>query len=196
MSILNQRLIVFGPSSSFGIGLKDPDKDVWGRILSDNLSKEFINESIPGASNKLISYKVTAFNFLPDDLVIISWAYPDRYTVIDSNSSYRNFMPSDTDERSTAYYYHIHNEFDHLFMSTVYINYTIMFLKKQNIEVYSLFDGLNWAKIFNVEESVLPIDYADYSTKYPRASDGVHVGEQGHRELGEVLTKVFKKSAI
>jgi len=196
LSYINQRLIVFGPSASYGLGLDNPDKEVWGRILSNNLNKEFINKSIPGASNKLISFKVTTYNFLPNDLVIISWAYPDRYTVIDSDKSYRNFMPSDIDERATAYYYHIHNEFDHLFMSTVYINYTINFLKKQNIEVYSLFDGVHWAKIFNAEESVIPIDYANYSTKYPRASDGVHVGKQGHRALGEALTKVFKKSAI
>lgn len=193
---MKNRLIIFGPSASFGTGLENPEKEVWGRILADNLSRDFINNSIPGASNKLICYKATTFRYLPEDLVIISWAFHDRYTVLKSDVDYRNFMPSDLDTEGETYYKFFHEDFDHLFLSKVFINYTLSYLTKKGIEVYSLFDGKLAIGLLDDKSSLLPIDYAEYNNGYPRASDGIHVGVEGHRDLGNTLYKFFKKSVI
>lgn len=196
MSLSNQRLIVFGPSSSLGLGLENPEKEVWGRILSGNLKREFVNNSIAGASNKLICYNTTTFNFLPTDLVILAWAFVDRYSVIESDKGYINFMPSDTDERSLSYYRFVHNDFDHIFMSKVYINYTIDFLRKKKIEFYSLFNHKADSDLTYDSKNKIPFVSGDYFINYPLSQDGIHVGAEGHKALGEELTRFFKRDVL
>jgi len=191
-----KRLLVFGPSSSYGIGLNNPDEEVWGSVLSKKLNRNFINNSIPGASDKLISYKIINYEYQKDDIVLIMWAFPDRYTIIKSENTFENLMPSSNDDKSIFYYTKIHEDIDHEFMSRVYINYALNFLKNKKIKVYSLFHGEFLNKSLDSNETLAPIYYDKYDIGYPRANDGVHVGVEGNYDFAVSLYKFINKSVI
>jgi lysophospholipase L1-like esterase len=191
-----KRLIVFGPSSSYGIGLENRDEEVWGAILSKKLGRKFINESVPGASNKLIAYKSLNFNFKKDDLVLILWSFPDRYTVLKSEKEFINFMPSNKDENNISYYKNIHEDYDHVFMSKIFIDYTISKLNKNGIYPYSLFEGRSNSQLLIQKQTLIPIYSGDYDKGYPRAKDGIHIGIEGQIDFAEMLYKFFKKNVI
>lgn len=193
---MEKRLVVFGPSSSYGMGLDSPDEEAWGGVLASLLKRKLVNNSIPGASNKLIAYKATTYTYQPDDIVIIAWAYVDRYSVIQSDTEYINFMPSDTNEESLNYYKYVHNDFDHIFMSRVYINYTINYLSWNGVDVKSLFNSKPDYDLQVNQYLSIPIIVGKYFVEYPLAKDGMHVGKLGHKALGEVLFKFYHKSVI
>jgi hypothetical protein len=191
-----KRLIVFGPSSSYGIGLNDVNNEVWGGVLSKKLNRYFINNSIPGASDKLISYKITHFEYQPDDIVMIMWAFPDRYSIIKSENTFENLMPSSNDDKSIFYYTKIHEDFDHKFMSRVYMNYALNFLKNKKIKAHSLFHGEFLNKSLDTNETLIPIYYDKYDIGYPRASDDIHVGTEGNEKFALALHRYLSKEFI
>lgn len=188
-----KRLIVFGPSSSYGIGLDNKDTEVFGAILSQKLNRKFVNNSIPGASNKLICHSIVSFDYQEGDLVIILWAFNDRYTILKSETEFINIMPSYTNEKSVNYYKNIHEDYDHTFMSKVYVNYGINYLVNKNIKNFSLFHGKTQKETLDNETHLIPLYYTDFDKGYPRASDGVHLGIEGNKNLGNTLYKYITK---
>lgn len=191
-----KRLIVFGPSSSYGIGLTNKDEQVFGGVLSQKLNRKFINKSIPGASNKLICFNVLNFDYQKDDIVLILWAFNDRYSIIKSNTDFINIMPSDDNEKSLNYYKFIHEDFDHTFMSNVYINHSINYLNNKKIKVFSFFHGKHQKEVLDTKESLIPIYYSDIEKKYDRALDGIHLGVEGNKVLGETLFRYLNQYFI
>lgn len=86
------RLITFGCSFAYGLGLPDtidqkkppyiytkPSNYSWAKLLGDMLGRETINKGIPGAGNKEILQNIIATKYEPDDLVIVAWSNFDRY---------------------------------------------------------------------------------------------------------------------
>ena len=182
-----KRLIVFGPSSSYGMGLEDPKNEVWGGVLSNKLNRNFINNSVPAASNKLISYKITSFDYQPDDIVFIMWSFPDRYTILKSDKKFINLMATSEEDDIILYYKNFHEDFDHEFMSKVYINYSLDYLRKKNIKVFSLFHAEFLNKSLDEVDTLIPIYYDRFDNGYSRSSDGVHLGIEGNRDFGNTL---------
>jgi len=89
------RLIAFGCSHTYGMGLKDsfvkeemfkpqinPSKHAWPSLLAKKLGYECINLSIPGGSNLEILYSIMEFKFHTDDKVVVGWTSPLRDIIL------------------------------------------------------------------------------------------------------------------
>jgi hypothetical protein len=97
------RLIAFGCSNTYGEGLEDcyvpggirhgkpsASKTAWPNTFGNLLNcSEVINQSKPGASNKLIWKTIVDFNFKQDDLVIIMWSHADRHCFFPNDQELR-----------------------------------------------------------------------------------------------------------
>lgn len=83
------RLVAFGDSFTYGQGLDGtpeahqyPHPQSWPYTLGKLFGvDEVINQSIPGASNKLIWLTAANFEFRPDDIVIICWSCNSRWAI-------------------------------------------------------------------------------------------------------------------
>jgi len=86
-----KKLIVFGDSYSYGHGLPDcfespvgpgnkPSKLTYADQLAEQLNiPEVLNFSVPGASNKLLNYKIISYgNFTEQDLVLVQFSFKER----------------------------------------------------------------------------------------------------------------------
>ena len=85
MNKTHRRLITFGCSYTYGIGLPDCPEDTynqskmgWPKLVSDKLNAELINISASGASNFEILHNIINFNFLDSDIVVIMWTHYAR----------------------------------------------------------------------------------------------------------------------
>lgn len=89
------RLITFGCSYTYGIGLPDikqyiitghpmgPSKLGWPKLLSKKLNCKLVNVSYTGSSNTEILYNILTFKFQPNDIVVIMWTHPIRDIIFD-----------------------------------------------------------------------------------------------------------------
>lgn len=79
------RLITFGCSYTYGIGLQDcsegsptPSLLGWPALTSSLLDYELVNVSASGASNFEILHNILNFDFKNDDIVVIMWTHYTR----------------------------------------------------------------------------------------------------------------------
>ena len=188
------RLVAFGCSLAHGMGLPIPDKQVWGGLLSNYLNREFVNQGIPGASNKQILHAIMNFEFQPDDLVFVLWTMIDRYGVLEYNSSkseYRfyKFTPKSRDDRSINYYKNFHTDHDHLFLFKVFVEYSIELLKKKNIQPYNLFINEKVHLGIDTQSTFVNVYRNKFSNRYPKGIDGIHMGVEGNRDYAKAIYK-------
>lgn len=97
-----KRLIAFGCSHTYGMGLEDsfieeepfkpyisPSKYAWPNLLAEQLDRECVNLSIPGGSNLEILYSILDFKFQKSDSVVVGWTSPLRDIVVYPESTVR-----------------------------------------------------------------------------------------------------------
>lgn len=86
------RLIAFGCSHTYGMGLSDcylgknnnftpgplPSAYAWPSLISEKSGLECVNKGICGASNLEILTEITQFDFKKNDKVIVAWTTPYR----------------------------------------------------------------------------------------------------------------------
>lgn len=180
------RLIVFGCSMAYGVGLEDcwppmmPSRLNWCQIVADAMQKHLINMSVPGSSNKRICHEISRFKFLPTDTVIISWSYPDRSSIINSNKNIINLHHNSPNKESDIYYRYIYSKYDSELASTLYVDYSNRILKDQNLKVYNLVVEKQYKNILKNTVSV-PLHVCSYERSYPKALDDAHIGLEGNR---------------
>lgn len=183
------RLIVFGCSLSYGVGLADcwpdtskPSKLCWAQIVADQMGRKLINKSVPGASNKRIWYAISKFKFLPTDIVIISWTFPNRYSIISSpwkiHDLHHNLV--DVDVASESYFTDVYSTYDSYVMSKLLIDHANKLLLEKNITTYNLIVERYFKHLMG-EHNTLPLYTGVYEEIYPRALDADHLGEEGHK---------------
>jgi hypothetical protein len=86
--LVSNRLIAFGCSFTFGVGLPDcfkhqgaekiPSKLGWVQILADKMNLTAHNMSKPGSSNLEILDNILKFKFEESDIVVVMWTMPTR----------------------------------------------------------------------------------------------------------------------
>ena len=88
------RLVAFGCSHAYGVGLKDcwldirgpgdlpPSKLAWPQLMANFLNRKCINASKWGSSNREIWHRIVNFEFETDDIVLVQWTYPSRNCII------------------------------------------------------------------------------------------------------------------
>lgn len=79
------RLLIFGCSHAYGLGLPDcttihtgPSHLGFGNILGKKLNKSVVNNADTGASQKQIAATILETELYTDDIVIINWSNPNR----------------------------------------------------------------------------------------------------------------------
>jgi len=197
------RLVVFGCSNTYGQGLLDPKKQVWGALLANSLKREFVNNGKPGASNKYIAHAINEFVFKPNDVVIIAWSYLNRSCVLykplicksgvvkDNSQLSKNIsanLARQKNEDSVMYFKHFYNDFDSEFTNAVFMDFSIDLLISKKVEFRQLFvhpedipnprhrDTNSFSFLFN-----------DFHARYPKAADNSHMGEQGNSVLAKAM---------
>lgn len=191
------RLVVFGCSMCYGVGLPDcwpmpapPSKLCWPEIVAKELHRECINMSASGSGNKRIWYEISKFKFKKDDLVLILWSFPNRYTVINSPSDIKNLHHNNDEPLSNAYFQNLYDPYDSKIMSTLFVDNANRLLKEKNINFLQMAVKKRYQYIFG-KFKYLPITMDAYETLYSRAIDNDHAGINGHKAFAVDLLKLL-----
>lgn len=193
------RLIVFGCSLAYGVGLPDcwpdiskPSKVSWTQLTADAMNRKLVNKSIPGASNKLIWYSINNFKFEPDDIVIVSWTFPNRCSVLETPRKWHNLHHNrmDTDPLSAAYYKELYSKYDSSVMSKLYVDHAHRILSEKNTPIYHLIARSDHANIMN-KIPYLPIHMMKYEATWPLALDNDHLGVDGQKAVAADLMNLI-----
>ena len=191
-----KRLVTFGCSNTQGQGVENPKQEVWGAVLARHLGREFINKGKQGASNKAIAHSIEQFHFLPNDLVIISWSFVHRYSIIhdpkdfDGNEFITDILPSPAleDETSVAYFRLFHNDYDSEFNSKVFVDFSIDLLLYQQIEFKQIF--FSRKELINCRHcktNTFSFFFQPFYDYYPKGIDNSHMGVEGNKALGDTM---------
>lgn len=190
------RLVTFGCSTTQGEGLENPKEETWGAYLSKYLNIPHINKGIAGASNKLISHEVTTFQYEPNDVVLILWANPNRYSIMNSKTEYCNILPRYNDSESILYYKYFYKDFDQIFINKVFTSYAINFLKKNNINFYQLLYNKELIEYVDDIQNIIPIYLGYYFKTYSLAPDNLHLGKEGNNQYADKIYKYITKTSV
>lgn len=181
------RLIVFGCSLAYGVGLPDcwptvskPSRLSWTQLTADAMHRILINNSIPGASNKLIWHTINNFKFYDNDVVIVSWSFPNRHSVLTTLKSWKNLHHNciDTDPAAKAYYSELHAIYDSYAMSALHVDHANRICNDKNLPVYHLVVE-KWHSSITGNIKQVPLYMGEYEDDYPKALDNDHLGVEG-----------------
>jgi len=181
------RLITFGCSTTQGEGLENPHTETWGYHLSNYFGLEHINQGIAGASNKLISYKITTFDYQPDDIVFILWCNVNRYSVLHSDTEYDKIYPLSPTKQSELYYKYFHSDVDQSFTNKAFTTYALNHLKSKQIKYNKLFFNKELEQYYDILDNTIPVYLSYFYTNYPLGLDNLHLGKEGNEEYAKKI---------
>ena len=149
------RIVSFGCSLTYGEGitkndcypyLTKPSEYSWPNIIGRDLLNnkyEVINESWPGASNKLILYKIMNFDFRQDDIACIQFTFTGRDSLFKNEIKQRsdcndfdiiNPAPSIPTTSLSIKYYDIYDNYNLLINDLIYVNSIYEFIQNNKIK--------------------------------------------------------------
>jgi hypothetical protein len=191
------RLIAFGCSNTYGHGLVDcfippgaagpiPSKFAWPQLVANELNMDCINMALPGSSNKEILNTLLNFKFDVTDVVIVMWAYIERWCILNDDTSVSRIAWSDMRKN-----YDLTMQYDKIFtledlqIDFIYrANFAKMYLDNKNLKNYHLSAAPIECcpKVMPVWNAVniSKIDLTYISQFVPRALDAGLGGNTGH----------------
>jgi len=175
-----KRLITFGCSHTYGVGLRDPSKEAWPMVLGNLLKvQKTVNKGKTAASIKEIAHTAFNFEYLPTDTVVFLWTHLNRYCIVDRVGCARINPWS---PHAEYYYRNFHTQYDDKFQSRSYIISTDYFIRKKVTNVYHTFgDKL----VLGLVSKHIPNEYY-YNKhfirlrKYGLALDKSHISARGN----------------
>ncbi len=184
-----KRLVVFGCSYAFGLGLEDcftdaskPSNFAWPSYIAQAMGRRLVNKSMPASSNKRIWHTISKFTFRPDDIVIISWTHAHRSAIIKTPWNVKNLINDDNnDEVINAYYEHLYSRYDAFIMTRLFITDANRICKDKNIPVYNVFYNTDWGEYYKKKVNTVPVYMEIHLEDYPKALDNMHLGQEGNR---------------
>jgi hypothetical protein len=222
------RIVAFGCSHTYGHSLPDcvvdkylpgphPSHFAFPSLIANQLGVMCINKSVPGASNLQILLNILQFNFLPNDLVLVMWTFPNRGTLftekkqlvkiapwllsdnIDKGilidySAKKDKTPKDSVIGMARSFYETHSDYHLRLMSWLYMDMASMFLDKIHIKkIFVTFDNA-----WNISENPMldcrsikePLD--SYEIDY--GFDGFHPGLETHKIWANKILEVLKNN--
>jgi len=202
--MINNRLLAFGCSLTYGHGLKDcysgkkkdkpgdkPSLYSWPAILSKMLDRECVNLSEPGSSNKKICHKVLSTNFRSDDMVFINWSYISRSCCIRGDDIFD--LDLKAKGKLNSAFRNLSTRSDLAFMSAVFVNYISLYLKNKNIENYQLITEQDFLRLEKIDANVLQSNIQSIRNKNKKALDNSHPGEDAHLEFAKSIYNEIKE---
>ena len=133
------RLVYFGDSFTFGQGYPDCQHTCWEDIgdhshenwaaqTAELLNVTYVNKAYPGLSNQEMFYMMRAFDFEPDDFIVVQWSYDDRDMLLNRTGIERvsPWMGNKISER----YLKVHSDVDMAYRSDLVIEHCALWLKQ------------------------------------------------------------------
>lgn len=205
------RLITFGCSLTYGVGLKDRRKQSWSAKLGNMLGLKVINNGIPGACNKQIYIHALKQKYSKNDVVVFSWSFVHRHTIITNyrnlrdNVTLRMCQPGATKKQKQVldtYFLDIWQERDAVLNFHTQANHIDLLLKSvYNCKVYHLVQSrrpYTWTKIHHgVSDTWNFINFPqiyleDIRSQYPLGTDEQHPGQECHAEYAKQIYEWIK----
>ena len=218
------RIICFGCSLTYGEGIteddcglfKNPSKYSWPSILDRDIlnnTAEVINESWPGASNKLILYKLMNFDFEDSDVVCIQYTYSGRDSLFfneikqATDCNYFHVINPATAITPTSLsikYYEIYDNYNLLVNDLIYINSAYEFLQNKKLKHICRFASRNKILMgfedckfknnhqFNIDEQLETI--YDISNKVSIENRFGHDGQHFSIDVNRLIAEEYYRS--
>ena len=194
VGIIMPRLITFGCSFTYGLGLPDcidtgtewssPSNFAWPNLLANKLNYQLKNESYPGSSNLEILYRILNFKFEQDDVVVIMWTVPPRDMYFQPfGKLYRRLGIWMRDRFAKKWILSI-NDQDYTQRTWIYIHHADLYLKNLKVKylhcpAYSYDDKPDYLNIENFyHNSIVEID---------KALDNAHPGIASHEQISKKI---------
>lgn len=147
-----KRIITFGASVVYGIGLDDcptpepllpPSKNAWPMLLSAALDIPVVNASYPGSANARILLYILNFKFTEGDVVIIDWSSPLWSLLFQDTGFPKTIRPSGELSGWAGLfnrdnYYKIHNEYDLGMESLISIHHANQYLRNKKVQIINV----------------------------------------------------------
>jgi hypothetical protein len=195
------RLIAFGCSNTYGVGLEDcwdskketskgypPSKLAWPEHLSKLLGAECVNASRGGSSNRELWWRIINYEFQPDDIAVVLWTYPNRDCVIfDNNQLPEQLTDWHRNKTIQRFVVETYNEHDKRIESHTYIHHANLITQKY-VPLYN-FSAMEAQLCPYPKWQQFPILY-DLEKIYSvsdRALDDEHPGPECHRLLSQEM---------
>lgn len=146
------RLITFGCSHTYGVGLEDcqdtviggikipaskPSNKGWPRMVADALGLELVNMAWPAASNIEILYNILTFDFCESDTIVIMWSHYARDMVFDElihTPLLRSRLAPWSSHEFTRKWIHQMTEEDFAAKTWMYIHHACLHLDNKNVK--------------------------------------------------------------
>ena len=190
------RLITFGCSLTWGVGLKDdglqPSKSAWPTLVAKELNLKLVNKGEPAASNNEILYELLTFDYKKDDIVIVMWTYSYRDVIFSKWGARFKYlrkrfglMSNDMSWKDQI------NKTDYDTKSWMCMHHADLFLKSKQLSYlhYPLsIKELSKNKIKEITVDNLCSDGFEFVDK---GTDNSHPGEQSHIKVAEKIVKAF-----
>ena len=199
------RLIAFGCSNTYGEGLEDcyvpggirhgkpsASKTAWPNTFGNLLNcSEVINQSKPGASNKLIWKTIVDFNFKQDDLVIIMWSHLERHCFF-TNEHTMSLGPWINDKTNKFYYKVFYSENDSILDFFNRADHSKRYLDSLHLVNYHTAVGRTTVNAILKSPKWFSVDFMNTSLHtiralHPTALDGIHPGQHAHDQFANEL---------
>ena len=213
------RILCFGDSFTYGVGMPDyvdqgpPSLKAYPQLLAEHFKTSGLNYSSPGASNKEIWNIILQTKFSPADAVVIMWSHPSRTCVINTpqedpyitekwriadHISGKFWTEHQTsiglwkeNEKSKAYYEHIHTDIDAEVSTQLYMSHIDLYLRSVGISiiVHSMIPWQSIKRTFWNDLQVLKFVPSD------RTEDG-HAGIESHKKFAKAVERQISKQQM
>ena len=196
------RLIAFGCSNTYGQGLEDcyvppgpgprPSKTAWPNTLGNLLNcSKVINQSAPGASNKLIWKTIVDFNFKQDDLVFIMWSHLERHCFF-TNDQHMSIGPWIKNKANKFYYKVFYSKTDSILDFFNRADHSKRYLDSLHLVNYHTATGHITINAIPKSPKWCSVDFMNTSfdniTKlHALALDDLHAGQAAHDQFANEL---------
>lgn len=181
------KIIAFGCSHTFGMGLKDcylgeeqkfkapdtPSEFAWPNLLAKKFETECDNQSIPGGSNYEILHKIIDYDYRPSNVVVVGWTTPQRDILKNNNGDTRIAVyalddnvkldtlltgkPEFDVKQVNRKYFEVHSEYDMIYKSWLCQYTAALRLKSKNIP-FHFSTAWGWKNILHPFESYICIE--------------------------------------
>ena len=178
------RLIAFGCSYTAGTSLHDK-KNSWPFVLGKLLSKDTINNAVPGSGNLEILWNILNYKFETNDVCFVMWSHFSRDIIFHPTSNQRIH---EWDNKLTRNWLLTHSDYDANIRNWLYIQHGDLFLKSKGITVYHLIGGDYQTERFSNPSCINLTNIIDLEFKnIDFGIDNSHPGQLSHRFMAEQI---------
>lgn len=187
------RLVAFGCSHTYGLGLPDcptinnsPSKLSFPSVLGKMLDLEVLNKADTGASQKQISATILDTEIFKDDIVIINWSNPSRRGIW--NGTHWEQLASWTEDKTwKKFYAKYHREADDVLDSIMNIKLANYYL---NERCNSVINSLHLLHSEIISKTKIDIIFRDDNVYFKELKCG-HPDQKSHEVFAGRLLELL-----